>query len=348
MVPVSVVMAVHNGEPYLAEAVDSILTQTFADLEFVIVDDASTDGTWQALERYATRDRRVVLLRNEVNIGQTASLNRALDAARGTYCARMDADDASLPRRLEAQVAFLDRHPEVGILGTACRFIDAAGRSLGLFYQPETDLQIRWSAMLQNPFIHPTTMSRSDAVREHGFRYDVNFLAQDYELWSRMLRQTQAANLQAPLLKYRVHEGSVTHTQVETLRNDYRRLAPLLIREQLPGFQISADRLEQLVAFTVPDGGVVDRSNREFERVIGTFLEMLDAFLEVHGGEPGLDGLQRLAALQIAHQLARLQLRPSSLRLYLRLLRYDPLLPWSALRHLTRVGPHRIWRRVAG
>jgi len=110
---VSVAMAVYNGERYLRQAVDSVLAQTFCDFEFLIVDDGSTDSTPEILAGYG--DRRVVVISNSQNVGLTRSLNRCLERARGEYVARMDADDVSMPTRLEKQAAYLDRHPAVGL-----------------------------------------------------------------------------------------------------------------------------------------------------------------------------------------------------------------------------------------
>ena len=119
---ISVVMAVWNGGPFLRAAVDSILHQEFEDFEFIIVDDGSTDNTAAVLNAY--EDRRIVRMKNPANLGLAQSLNRGLDVARGTYVARQDADDISLPDRFAKQLAFLNNHREIGILGTGCRLID--------------------------------------------------------------------------------------------------------------------------------------------------------------------------------------------------------------------------------
>ena len=118
---VSVVMSVYNGERYLAEAIDSILGQSMSDLEFIVIDDGSTDGTPRILEKYTARDERVWVVRNERNLGLTRSLNRCLSLARGEYFARQDADDISLPERLALQVQLLDANPHVGAIGTGSR-----------------------------------------------------------------------------------------------------------------------------------------------------------------------------------------------------------------------------------
>ena len=127
---VSVVMAVYNGEQYLQEAIESILSQTFSDFEFIIVDDASTDCTPEIVQNYAKYDKRIRLMRNKRNLGLTKSLNRGLNVSQGIYIARQDADDLSLPKRLELQVHFLDDHIEIGALGAGVEIVDEKGSSL--------------------------------------------------------------------------------------------------------------------------------------------------------------------------------------------------------------------------
>ena len=158
---VSVLMSVYNGERYLSESVESILDQTYSDFEFIIVDDASEDGTWQMLTTYVGRDSRIVLIRNKENIGLTRSLNKGLALARGKYIARQDADDVSVPERLAKQVAFLERHPSVVLLGTAIEWIRDSGDLIGKIGQhPCTDAGIRQKMLLQYSFWHSSVMVR--------------------------------------------------------------------------------------------------------------------------------------------------------------------------------------------
>ena len=120
-------MSVYNGERYLREGIESILAQTFADFEFLIVDDGSTDGTWQVLTEYAARDSRIRLIRNSQNLGLTRSLNKGLSAAQGEYIARQDADDVSLPHRLEKQVVVLEHDPRVVLVSGNIDLMDSEG-----------------------------------------------------------------------------------------------------------------------------------------------------------------------------------------------------------------------------
>src|SRR5882672_2663017 len=138
---VSVLLPVWNAERYLAGSIESVLDQTFADFELLIVDDASTDGSRALIERY--RDRRIRLVENEKNLGVTRSLNLGLERARGRYVARADADDLCAPERLERQVAFLDAHPEVALVASCARWIDEHGAEIGVIDTPSDGETLR-------------------------------------------------------------------------------------------------------------------------------------------------------------------------------------------------------------
>ena len=219
MVPeVSVLMAVHDGGPFLAPALESVLAQDLPDLELIVVDDGSRDGSWDVIQDYARRDRRVVPLRNSQQRGLPVSLNRALARARGRFLARQDADDISLPGRLRAQVEFLHRHRQVVLLGTAVIPVDRDNRVLGpAQVQPARDRIIRWKMLLFNAFFHPTVMLRRRGLERAGGGYDPKLAyAQDYELWSRLLRVGRGANLARPLVRQRLHPGQGSRTAWET------------------------------------------------------------------------------------------------------------------------------------
>lgn len=207
---VSVLMSVYNGQNFLRQAVDSILGQTFADFEFIIIDDGSTDATPDILAGYT--DSRIRRVRNPGNIGLTRSLNIGLEMARGRYVARMDADDESLPTRIEEQVAFLDANPGVAVCGTAAL---VNGRPVS---RPGEDAVIRSLLPFSPCLTHGSVMLRAAVLREHGLRYNEAFArAQDYELWYRLSRIPGAgfANLRTPLLSYRLHTGQVSSTEGE-------------------------------------------------------------------------------------------------------------------------------------
>ena len=211
---VSVVMSVYNGARYLREAIDSILAQTFTDHEFIIVDDGSTDSTWEILTGYD--DPRIRLVRNKDNIGLVRSLNRGLELARGEYVARMDADDASHPTRFEKQIEYLEAHPDIGVLGTQMQQIDETGRSLAPFQPPLSHGMIAWKTLFECSIAHATVMMRRALLAEVG-GYDPSFThMEDAELWSRLIHVTRFANLPEPLYFRRWHANSICNRHADT------------------------------------------------------------------------------------------------------------------------------------
>ena len=200
MVKVSLLMCIYNGEIHLREAIESILQQTFKDFELILVDDGSTDSTPQILSEYAAKDSRIVLMRNEENLGLEQSLNKGLSVAKGEYFARQDADDVSLSNRLEQQIDFLDAHPAVGALGTAVELINERGICLGVDYLP-TDHESLQALLLVNNFMHHSTlMVRHHLMQELG-GYDESMRhAEDYDLWWRLSCISRLATLPNVLL----------------------------------------------------------------------------------------------------------------------------------------------------
>ncbi|MEM8864346.1 MAG: glycosyltransferase [Planctomycetota bacterium] len=207
---VSVIMAVYNGDRFLREAVDSVLAQTFTDFELVVVDDGSTDQSPAMLDSYAASDERVVLLRQE-NQGLTKSLNTAIAAARGKYLARMDGDDICLPERFAKQVAFLDSHPEVALVGTGMHSIDASGDRLGTRRLESDHAKLDAAHMLGgSSLVHPSIMVRAAAMAQIGGYAEQYRTSQDLDLFLRLAEVGTLTNLTEPLLLYRWHDDNIS------------------------------------------------------------------------------------------------------------------------------------------
>src|SRR6266851_1359493 len=206
---VSVVMSVYNGEAFLPEAVESILAQTFREFEFLVIDDGSKDGTAEILGGYASRDRRVRVVRHE-NKGRVTSLNVGIGLATGKYIARMDADDVAMPYRLAEQIEFMERHPEVGLLGGAVKLISAAGRVVKTAQPPLEDTEIRSLMLRYNPMFHPTVVMRKEVALAAGGYRKALLDADDYDLWLRMSERSRLANLAKTVLQYRIHSEQVS------------------------------------------------------------------------------------------------------------------------------------------
>jgi glycosyltransferase involved in cell wall biosynthesis len=204
---VSVLLAVHNGAPWVSEAVESVLAQTLGEVELIVVDDGSTDATADLLASFRA-DR--VRVEHQARAGLTRSLNRALALARAPLVARLDADDVALPERLGRQREFLDAHPDVGLVGGAAREIDVDGRLVREVWPPTDDVGIRQALIRRNPFVHSSVTMRRDLVGQVG-GYDERWpVAQDYDLWMRLSRVTRLANLAEVVTIRRLVPGRVT------------------------------------------------------------------------------------------------------------------------------------------
>jgi glycosyltransferase involved in cell wall biosynthesis len=215
-------MSVRDGAPWVLQAVDSILAQTAGDLELIVIDDGSTDGTHDLLATVHDERARVV---PQERRGLTRSLNRALSLATAPLVARLDADDLALPERLERQRAFLAARPDVGLLGTGALETDAAGREIGRIVPPERDAELRRILIRRNPFVHSSVMMRRALVQGVG-GYDERLLvAQDYDLWMRLSRVTGLANLPDVLVVRRLLPG-----RVGVERDDERLSTELRVR----------------------------------------------------------------------------------------------------------------------
>lgn len=205
---VSVVMPVYNGEKYLRESMDSILDQSYTDFEFIIIDDCSTDESFDIIRSY--KDTRIRLIRNEENLRLPASLNKGIRLAKGKYIARMDADDISLPNRFFKQVNYMESHPEVAALGASFQAIDCEGCNLYKHHALVDDDLERYY-LIPSPLAHPTVMMRRETIVSNNLFYDVKYSsAQDYDLWLRIRKQFKIANLPDVLLKYRIHKKSIS------------------------------------------------------------------------------------------------------------------------------------------
>ena len=203
-------MAVHDNERHVEAALDSILEQSWHNLEVILVDDASRDRSAEILRDYAHSDPRVRLLVNEQNLGLTRSLNRALDEVRGRLVARMDGDDISLPGRLAAQVEAFALNPGLVLSGTATISIDEAGRHRAVGEWPADPRVLRWYSVFRPAVAHPSAMFRASLVHQ-GIRYDEGLrTAQDYDFWSRLLQHGDGTVLETPLLLYRQHARSIS------------------------------------------------------------------------------------------------------------------------------------------
>ena len=200
-------MAVYNGAEFLGEAIESILNQTLSDFELIIVNDGSSDDTPVLLAGYAARDARIQKYCFQANRGLAVALNYGIRHASGEYIARMDADDISLPQRLEKQVAFMEANPEVGICGAWVELIGDVERQVWEY--PAHHAGIVAKMLFSNALAHPSVMICSGALKQLNLQYDERIrYAQDYELWSRAISWMRLANIPQILVQHRRHANS--------------------------------------------------------------------------------------------------------------------------------------------
>lgn len=220
---VSVIMPLYNAEPYVGEAVRSVLGQTLTDLELIVVNDGSTDRSGAVVKAFNDPRIRYCEQRNQ---GVSAALNRALSMATGTFVARHDADDVSLPQRLERQAAFLQAHPAVVIAGSRASLINGGGLAADTLHHPATDAEIRFAMLFNSAFVSSSVMFRAAVLPKAGLFDATGAVFDDYDMWSRILALGEAANLPEELVRYRVVATGLSHVTTNTrdrLREQRRR-----------------------------------------------------------------------------------------------------------------------------
>lgn len=210
---VSVLMPTYNVEKYIAEAIESILNQTFTDFELIILDDGSTDGSADIAKSFT--DNRIVYHHNDVNLGLANNLNVGLGMARGKYIARMDGDDISLPKRFQTQIDFLEAHPDIDLCSCGLQMFGTEDTVWVREVDPEA---VKITMMFYSPILHATSVWRRESFEEHNLYYDQNaFPAEDYELWSRAVFHCKLVNIPQVLYRYRIHGIQVTKTDDRAL-----------------------------------------------------------------------------------------------------------------------------------
>ncbi|MFC1531985.1 glycosyltransferase family 2 protein [Thermodesulfobacteriota bacterium] len=230
---ISVLMCVCNEEAWVSQAIESILRQTYSDFELLITDDGSSDNTYDISQNYGS-DARVRILRHSRGEGLAASLNEQICRSRGRYIARMDGDDVADPERFTKQISFLDTHPRVGLLGSCCREIDKDGNPVAIWQRPLTNNSLQRALLRYNPFIHSTVLLRHEVFSIAGL-YDQSLrYAQDYELWLRVAKYYELANLPEPLVDLRVDWSKLAQKNKEARRFEFQILIRHFKNESYP------------------------------------------------------------------------------------------------------------------
>ncbi|UCH94206.1 MAG: glycosyltransferase [Candidatus Aminicenantes bacterium] len=232
MAKLTVLMTVYNGGAYLRETIESILNQTYKDFKFLIIDNASTDNSREVIGSF--NDPRIDLVALPENIGQIPALNKGLDMIDTPYIARMDADDISLPHRFKRQVAFMEKHPDVGVCGTFV--ITFRGKKENRYTWPCQSADLKVKLLFECTIAHPSVMLRKSLFDKYRLRYNETLgHSEDWELWQRAGRCFELANIPLFLLRYRIHEGNesfkIFHRQREAAEKlDAESLKPLKLQ----------------------------------------------------------------------------------------------------------------------
>jgi glycosyltransferase involved in cell wall biosynthesis len=274
---VTVLMPVYNGEKYLRQAIESILSQTFTDYEFLIINDGSTDRSVEIIQSYD--DPRIRIVHNERNYNIINTLNKGLKLSKGEYIARMDCDDISLPHRLKKQVDFMERETEIGLCGSwLVHFSDIAER---IWKVPSNDVEIRCEMLFNSVLYHPTVMIRKIILDKYELWYEDFLHAEDYALWLRIMEQCKVANIPEVLVRYRQH----AHQIVNLYSDQKMKSADRVRRLQLKALGIIPTEREMMIhhnlSYNIPAKDVKD-----LIEVQNWLLKLVDKNLAVRNYDP--------------------------------------------------------------
>lgn len=231
---VSILMPVYNTAPYLREAMDSLLSQTFADFELIVLDDCSPDNAKEILDTYD--DLRIVRYKGEKNVGLSTVLNVGIGMARGKYIARMDSDDISMPNRLQVQVDYLEQHPEIDLVSVGMQLF---GSKEDIWIREQNPEKVKINALFHSPVLHASSVWKKASFEKNGLRFIQDMVpAEDYDLWTRaMLKGLKLVNLPDVLYKYRIHDSQAT-LQTEKSAEKSRIVQQNYLRTALPSLSL--------------------------------------------------------------------------------------------------------------
>src|SRR3989344_340073 len=323
---ISVMMSVYNAERYVAEAIQSILGQTEGRFEFLIVNDGSRDASGSIIDRYAAQDSRIRAIHQE-NRGLIVSLNRMLDEARAPLVARMDSDDVSRPERFAVQLAWMQAHPDIAVLGTNTDELDADGAFFPCSdFHPEHPADIRERLMAASAMCHPSVMMRRDVIRALGGYRAAFRHCEDYDLWLRVSERHDLYNLPDRLFLYRRSPDQVSekHILVQAIGAACARYAAQQRRAGLPDpFEgaTSLPSLDQIDAVLGSSGvgarmrlEVIDSIKYSPEAMSGGGVELMQGHLRDGGIKKGF--------WRTAGRMVKMGMIPQALTLSLDLMRY--------------------------
>lgn len=303
---ISVVIPNFNGLPFIRQAINSVLQQEYANLELIIVDDGSTDGSVEELKRLI--HPQVAILFNQTNVGPGLALKRGVNAAKGKYIARLDADDIMLPHRLHQQVTFMEYNSDIGILGGGAQLIDEAGNVTGQRLPSAIDdKHIQWKILLKNPFINSTVMIRHKVMLDYSINYRDYWGTEDYDLWTRLLRYTKGAQQSNIISQYRINPTGLTATRKASMFENHVEIAARQIEATLSQ-SYSKEQVATLLQWLE---GKLSNQHDTLHEGTQLYLGLLEAFTKNH--QKG----------QISHQLVQTEMERILRRISLRAMKFQ-------------------------
>ena len=233
----TVLMSVYNGEKFLKKSIDSVLSQSYSDFEFLIINDGSSDNSEIIIKEYS--DKRIRYICNDENIGLIASLNKGIELSKGKYIARQDADDIACNKRFEMQMRFLEDNPNVSVVGSWISLIDKNDNIITHWKYPTSPIVARWALLFNSAIAHSASMFRRNEVKKiNGYSSEYKY-AEDFEMWSRLNKNSDICNIAEVLQLYRVHDNAVStlknNDQVNVMRKiSFNNLNELLKNDLKP------------------------------------------------------------------------------------------------------------------
>ncbi len=271
MPKISVVMPAYNAEKYIAEAIESILAQTYKDFEFIIINDGSTDKTEEIILSY--NDERIVYLKNEKNMGIVHTLNRGLDIAKGEYIARMDADDISLSQRLEKQLKYMEKHKSIAVLGTSFTIFGDGIKSYPFIFS-FNHKRAKAELFFNSSLGHPSVIIKKSVLDNNSLRYEEEYKGlEDFVLWWRIAKHGNVASLKQPLLKYRKHKKQITSSRDFTFEHKFKKF----LLERVNVFDINYTNAEFSSLLKYCLGQYNDLIVNDIENLVSLFKKLLKA-----------------------------------------------------------------------
>lgn len=314
---VSVITTVYNCEKFITQSIESILNQTFRDFEYIIVNDGSVDKTPQLIEKLALTDDRIIFIDNKENAGRVPSLNKSLEISKGKYIAIQDADDFSLPERLEKQIAFLENNPDYVLVGSNIIVMDESEKFISQPLRPINNPEAKFSLLFRCTFANPSIVFRKEVIEKYGIKYEENFIhAEDYRIISRINNYGKIYNLKDMLVKYRKHDFNNSMVYADIVSNG----SAIIAKENVSGLGVDITYEEALrIRNLLSSKGT---NNKFIYKDVKLILKIMKAFQAKHNSGKNPDIIATLNRMTTWLGKKNILTKPKYLFLYISILKY--------------------------